>query len=363
MTTYTDAFTNTNGTLIAAHNASWSDADKLCITSNRLSRVIGSGTVATTRYTGATFSGGDQYVQAKLYGQDTWSYRHRLLLRAGTGNNYCFVMVKGSGCLLYNEPGAQALGTYNGTIAAGDTIRFEVVGTTGTVYHNGTSVIVATLNRTGGYPGLSLEHDSAQFDDFECGDLTAPAGPLPPTSPYADTLTRTGLTARWTDASSDETGFKVEYAPSPYTTWTAAAGSPAAASATSLAITGLDEGMNYKIRVASTNGSGDSVWVESSAVKTLTRLLKIGGIEATAIGATGVDGVVFSAPTGADIIGSKIGEFVDKTLATVSGKAGLNVPIAEFGGTFETSDTPRVYLTDGTNSTGIISATVADEAV
>jgi uncharacterized Zn-binding protein involved in type VI secretion len=88
--------------------------------------------------------------------------------------------------------------------------------------------------------------------------------PAAPTGVTAGSVTALSATASWTDASSDETGFKVEYAPSPYTSWTALSGSPTAANATSLA-TGnvLTDGTSYKFRVASTNANGDSAYVES----------------------------------------------------------------------------------------------------
>jgi hypothetical protein len=105
--------------------------------------------------------------------------------------------------------------------------------------------------------------------------FTEPATPNPPTGVTAGSITAFSATASWTDDSSNETGFKVQYAPAPYSSWTAFSGSPAAANATTLA-TGnvLTEGTSYKIRVASTNASGDSAFVESGVFTTtaLTRL-------------------------------------------------------------------------------------------
>jgi hypothetical protein len=99
--------------------------------------------------------------------------------------------------------------------------------------------------------------------------------PNPPTGVTAGSITALSATASWTDNSSDETGFKVQYAPSPYTSWTTVTGSPTAANATSLA-TGnvLTDGTSYKFRVASTNANGDSAYVESGVFTTpaLTRL-------------------------------------------------------------------------------------------
>ena len=93
--------------------------------------------------------------------------------------------------------------------------------------------------------------------------------PNPPTGVTAGSVTAYAVTASWTDASSDETGFKVQYAPSPYSSWTAFSGSPAAANATTLASGNvLTPGTSYKIRVASTNAAGDSAYVESGVFTT-----------------------------------------------------------------------------------------------
>jgi hypothetical protein len=101
------------------------------------------------------------------------------------------------------------------------------------------------------------------------------SAPTAPTGVTAGSVEPLSATASWTDNSSDETGFKVEYAPSPYTSWTALSGSPTAANATSLA-TGnvLTDWTSYKFRVASTNANGDSAYVESGVFTTtaLTRL-------------------------------------------------------------------------------------------
>jgi hypothetical protein len=93
--------------------------------------------------------------------------------------------------------------------------------------------------------------------------------PNPPTGVTAGSVTAYAVTASWTDASSDETGFKVQYAPSPYSSWTAFSGSPTAANATTLASGNvLTPGTSYKIRVASTNAAGDSAYVESGVFTT-----------------------------------------------------------------------------------------------
>jgi hypothetical protein len=109
--------------------------------------------------------------------------------------------------------------------------------------------------------------------------------PTAPTGVTSGSVTAYSATASWTDASGDETGFKVQYAPSPYSSWTTFAGSPTAANATSLA-TGdvLTPDTPYKLRVASTNANGDSAWVESGIFTTLA-LVRIPVIADTSVGA------------------------------------------------------------------------------
>lgn len=95
--------------------------------------------------------------------------------------------------------------------------------------------------------------------------------PNAPTGVTVGSITATSASVSWTDASSDETGFKVRYAPSPYSSWTTATGSVAASPYT---VTGLSDGTSYKAGVAAFNGNGDSTWAESGVFTTtaLTRL-------------------------------------------------------------------------------------------
>lgn len=101
-------------------------------------------------------------------------------------------------------------------------------------------------------------------------EYLAPA-PNAPTGVTVGSITATSASVSWTDASSDETGFKVRYAPSPYSSWTTATGSVAASPYT---VTGLSDGTSYKAGVAAFNGNGDSTWAESGVFTTtaLTRL-------------------------------------------------------------------------------------------
>ncbi len=84
----------------------------------------------------------------------------------------------------------------------------------------------------------------------------------------------------------------------------------------------------------------------------------------SAASATGIAGAVFTAPSGSDIFGDKIGEFSGKTFESSleSGQAVLKVPVVDFGGTALTvSDTPVALVRNTTNTTGAISCTVIEE--
>jgi len=91
----------------------------------------------------------------------------------------------------------------------------------------------------------------------------------PPTAPTVGTASSIGSTtadANWTDNSGDETGFKVESAPDPFSSWTPQG--TAAADATTHPMTGLAPGTDHRFRVASTNGAGDSAWQTSATFTT-----------------------------------------------------------------------------------------------
>lgn len=128
-------------------------------------------------------------------------------------------------------------------------------------------------------------------------------------------------------------------------------------SATNWTLTGTSEAL----------ASNALIFALLPATTGLTRKLKLLA-HADAQSKTGVQGVVFEAPTGGNLTGDKIGEFTGRTFeATLeSGEAVLKVPVADFGGSaLTTSDTPRVeirYDDSGTiKGTAIVPATVIEE--
>lgn len=256
--------------------------------------------------------------------------------------------------------GNRANGTPSGSDLIGDTGRPLYIGGTWT----------GTGNAAAHFEFAFL---AGALSDADMATITSdPASVIevagsPPNAPTIGTVTsisNTGATINWTDNSADETGFKVEWSPSPYSTWTAASNSPAAANATSLAITGLTAATTYKARVAATNANGDSAWVETATFTTTNTVKKLKlKIDASAAGATNISGVVWAAQVGA-IAGAEIGEFTGQTfeVALEGGQAVLKVPVSAFGGgSLTTSDTPVALVRNATNTSGIVSCTVIEE--
>lgn len=100
-------------------------------------------------------------------------------------------------------------------------------------------------------------------DDVAVSVLATSAAPA---LVWATAVLGTSLTARWTDSSSDETGFDVEIAAFPFVSWSALSGSPVAANTTSLAATGLTLSERYRLRVRAKNANGDSLWTTSQTL-------------------------------------------------------------------------------------------------
>lgn len=95
--------------------------------------------------------------------------------------------------------------------------------------------------------------------------------PDAPTIGSVGSITHNAARVSWTDNSSDETGFAVEYGVSVsnvVASWTAASNSPAATNAAYLDITGLTPETTYKARVRAFNAAGESSWAETSEFTT-----------------------------------------------------------------------------------------------
>lgn len=192
--------------------------------------------------------------------------------------------------------------------------------------------------------------------------VSSPTAPNPPTGVSVSSITRTTANVSWSDTSSDEDGFEVEIAASPYSSWSSVSGSPTAANTTSISLSGLTEGTTYKVRCRSFDADAESEWAESSAFTTLVRYLKITDLVAAAIGETSVAGVVWGPPSGSDLVGTKIAEFSNKTITNFSGYGGLKIPLSELSSSLTPSDIPKVYLQGSSKSTPIFDAAIVDEA-
>ncbi|MEZ5117687.1 MAG: choice-of-anchor Q domain-containing protein [Candidatus Nanopelagicales bacterium] len=90
--------------------------------------------------------------------------------------------------------------------------------------------------------------------------LTVPGPPTGVTAAPGDGKATVSWTAPGSNGGSAITGYVVQQSVDAGTTWTAAAGSPAAATATSLTVTGLTNGINVSFRVAATNAVGQGPW-------------------------------------------------------------------------------------------------------
>ncbi len=106
-------------------------------------------------------------------------------------------------------------------------------------------------------------------DWSETVSATTFAAELPPTAPeglnfsrYNSDASGTYVRLRWTDASTDETGFRVEYKKSGESAWTLA-GTPKA-NASNILVYGVEPGVEYEWRVRSYDGAGASIWSETT---------------------------------------------------------------------------------------------------
>jgi hypothetical protein len=88
--------------------------------------------------------------------------------------------------------------------------------------------------------------------------------PAAPTGVSATATSSSAATVSYTDASSDETGFDIEYKLTSASTWTAApdgSASSGTGTAKTASLTGLTANSNYEVRVRSYNANGESGWV------------------------------------------------------------------------------------------------------
>lgn len=116
---------------------------------------------------------------------------------------------------------------------------------------NGSSPIVFNLNKKS--PTQFAAETGINFSFIECSkNSTAPA----PADALTATVSGTSVALAWTDQSTDETGFKVQYKTSAKGSWTTA--TTTAANATTFTLSSLTAG-KYWIRVIAKNSDGDAM--------------------------------------------------------------------------------------------------------
>lgn len=194
-------------------------------------------------------------------------------------------------------------GTYAADITATNCDKVAVTGAltlggSSKVVVSGTSVsnvyVIASYTSLSGTfnAGTSVIPSGYAINYAYSGNQIAVVKLLPPNAPTgfsATASTSAGqINLAWTDASTDETGFKVERttdlagSPDP-ANWTQIA--TPAANATSYNDTGLPVATKYHYRVRATNATGDSDWAGPASATTLSAPAAPTGLSATAASA------------------------------------------------------------------------------
>ena len=294
-----DTFVDTDGVNIESHTptgtgatGAWSRIGGAVGTANILANKVRLAGTTQTLYAGTDNAATDHYVEVTAAGTFSGQY-FPLVVRATDASNWIGFRIQAVYELYTCVGGTFTLiaSGASGTWSVGDVFRLECTGTSIVAKRNGTTIVSATSSAhasatLSGFVARSST-SSALISTYESGDLVVL--PNPPTGVTVSSVTANSATVSWTDASSDETGFKVQTSPSPYSVWTTVSGSPTAANAVSIGLTGLTDGTAYKARVASTNASGDSAWVESGVFTTIA-LTKVRPSATTTAGAWSASG-------------------------------------------------------------------------
>ena len=117
---------------------------------------------------------------------------------------------------------------------------------------------------------------------FAAEGTPSDVAPLAPSNIVPTVDSSTQITVSWTDNSSNETGFEIDYGTA--SNFAGATTTTASADATSKIITGLTAGTLYYFRVRSTNAAGDSA--NSDTVSATTTAFAAGSISLDSAGAT-----------------------------------------------------------------------------
>ena len=181
----------------------------------------------------------------------------------GTSTEFAVVINYDTGKFFYTGGGSP--GTFNTDSSATGSLGTLRIG------NQSNTIFVAENKRFRAYARWTSQASQSDSDWQSIANnpqqLLTAAAPTSPSGVTASSVTYTTASISWTDNSSNESGFKVRYAPSPYSSYTTATASVAASP---YIVTGLTDGTSYKAGVAAFNGNGDSTWVESGVFTTST---------------------------------------------------------------------------------------------
>lgn len=181
----TDSFTNTNGTTLFSHDATWKVGNALTsdfvIDTNAL-RTPFNRNVTLTAFYDAAFAN-DQYAEAKITQVGSANMRMGVAVRASAADSYFFAVQPGVWFVgkLVNYSFTQLSAGFGFTLTANDVIRLEVSGTSLTALVNGSAVSTVTDSSiASGSPGVMGTGGDASgtytlLDDWVGDDLTAAA--------------------------------------------------------------------------------------------------------------------------------------------------------------------------------------------
>jgi hypothetical protein len=178
----TESFTNTNGTELFTHSASWQAGNALSsdfvIDTNAVRTPFNRSITLLTFYSGS-FSN-DQYAEAKITQVGSAGQRMGVAVRAGFGAGYIFMVEGGAwGLSKLVSYGFTLLSSGSLTLTANDVIRIEASGTTITAKRNGSVVTTAIdASHASGTPGIAGDGSAASgtytlLDDWVGDDLTS----------------------------------------------------------------------------------------------------------------------------------------------------------------------------------------------
>ncbi len=214
MTVHTDDFNRSNGAIGSNWTSTGDTASKAEIASNRLRLVAGGD--PTFVYTGGTALGANQSCEAKTYPLASGS---GIIVTVRASNSDCSAYGADLGyagelalITLDADGNTDALLADFGTVSvvSGAVLKLKAVGSTLTVYYNGTEYgPVTDSTRASGYAGFQLygSGNSVEIDDFSATDELATVAPTVTTTSlpgavvgvaYSQTLTATGdATITW----------------------------------------------------------------------------------------------------------------------------------------------------------------------